>query len=101
MPIGGHGKRLVSLRKMTGNSAKKTVQIMQEAGHKITLNQFYELQKDQWPTRQQVDIVCKFFNVTPEWWLCGIERGRIDELTQEEKKDVMRIIEHLAKNKAK
>ena len=98
MVIGEHGKRLVFLRKRIRKSAKDVVADMEKDGHQITLNQFYELQKGQWPTQRQVESICKFFKITPEYWLFGIEPSPFNNLNKEDRKIVISLIEHLIKN---
>jgi len=67
----GHGERLIQIRELNYDTVKLAVDAMNELGHEMSTNQFYALQRGQWPSKKQLAAICEFFNVQPECYLFG------------------------------
>ena len=93
MGIGHFGERLAKMRK---NRAYQTVNdcvtAMNKFGFQITTNQFYELEKGQWPTRMQLVMLCDFFDVSYGFLLLGDEFETLNNLTKEQQAIIIALI---------
>ena len=95
MAFYGHDIRLDKLR--NGIPVKAVIADMNRAGYAIKLSQFYRLLNGRWPSGQQVSMICEYFEVSPEWFLFGIQDGLLDNLSKSDKKLAKKFIKRLHK----
>ena len=69
---------------------------MNKCGFQITTNQFYELEKGQWPTRMQLVMLCDFFDVSYGFLLLGDEFEALNNLNKEQQAIIIALINQFA-----
>lgn len=96
MGIGNTGERLKKARRLAGyNSVVELADALNKAGFKnITEGQIYQLEKGQWPTREQLVTLSDFLNIPEQFLVADPCPCNQHKLTQEERGLINRLAKY-------